>query len=143
MSVVVDASVALKWFLPEPDSVLAEALLRRADTLLAPTLIVSEVCNAAWKRFRRGETTARQLQWVAERITGVGMLLISDEALAVPATAIARRLDHPVYDCLYLALADERGAMLVTADRRLHARVGGTAWESRVTLLSYLGPHER
>jgi predicted nucleic acid-binding protein len=59
MSIVVDASVALKWFLPEPDSAKAEELLGSHDILVAPTLIVSEVCNAVWKRLRRGETTAQ------------------------------------------------------------------------------------
>lgn len=68
MSIVVDASVALKWFLPEPDSAKAEELLGSHDILVAPTLIVSEVCNAVWKRLRRGETTAQHADWVPDRI---------------------------------------------------------------------------
>ena len=143
MTLVVDASIALKWFLPEPDSVPAESLLLRADDLVAPTLIVAEVCNAAWKRFRRGETTERHLDWIADRIGCMGLVLIPDPALAVPATAIARRLDHPVYDCLYLALAEERQATLVTADRRLQARVRGTPWQPWVTLLAELDASSR
>ncbi|QNT70449.1 type II toxin-antitoxin system VapC family toxin [Defluviicoccus vanus] len=136
MTLVVDASVALKWFLPEPDSLAAEAVLRRADDLIAPTLLVAEVCNAAWKRFRRGETTERHLDWIADRIGRMGLALVPDLALAVPATTIARRLDHPVYDCLYLALAEARRATLVTADRRLYTRIRGTPWQPCVTLLA-------
>jgi predicted nucleic acid-binding protein len=44
--------------------------------------------------------------------------------------AIARDLDHPDYDCFYLALAEQRQATLVTADRRLLNRVRGTQWAS-------------
>lgn len=50
--------------------------------------------------------------------------------------AIARRLDQPVYDCLYLAFAEARQATLVTADRHLLSRVRGTPWQSCVTLLA-------
>ncbi|HOT83203.1 MAG TPA: type II toxin-antitoxin system VapC family toxin [Candidatus Defluviicoccus seviourii] len=139
MSLVVDASVALKWFLPEPDSQSAEALLAGREVLIAPTLIISEVCNAAWKRWRRGETTARHAEWVAEGIATVGVMLIGDQDLAVSAMAIARRLDHPVYDCFYLALAEQRDAVMVTADKRLIARVSGTEWQGRVVALADYG----
>lgn len=136
MSVVVDALVALKWFLPEPDSAKAEEMLVADTVLVAPTLIVSEVCNAAWKRLRRGETTAQHACWVAERIRTVGIMLIADETLASAAMHIACYLDHPVYDCLYVALAEQRDASLVTADQRLIARLRGTGWEERVQALA-------
>lgn len=139
MTIVVDASVALKWFLPEPDSAMAEDLLGGNATLVAPTLIVSEVCNATWKRLRRGETTVQHAEWVPDRIGTVGMLLIPDETLAAAAMQIARRLDHPVYDCFYLALAEQRDATMVTADRRLIARVSGTEWQGSVVALADYG----
>jgi predicted nucleic acid-binding protein len=139
MSTVVDASVALKWFLPEPDSAKAEELLAAETILIAPTLIVSEVCNAAWKRLRRGETTAQHAGWIAERIGTLGMMLIEDQTLAAAAMHIACRLDHPVYDCFYLAVAEQRDARMVTADRRLIARLQGTAWEHRVQALADFG----
>lgn len=139
MSLVVDASVALKWFLPEPDSQSAELLLAGREVLIAPTLIISEVCNAAWKRWRRGETTERHTEWVAEGIATVGVTLIGDQDLAVSATAIARALDHPVYDCFYLALAEQRDATLVTADQRLIGCVSGTEWQGRVKALADYG----
>ena len=104
-------------------------------------MIVSEVCNAAWKRRRRGEATERQAERIAVCIATAGVTLIPDQTLARQtlarqAMAIARCLDHPVYDCFYLALAEERAARVVTADRRLIARVGGTAWDGRVQALA-------
>jgi predicted nucleic acid-binding protein len=55
------------------------------------------------------------------------------------AMTIARVLDHPVYDCFYLALAQKEAAALVTADRRLVERVRATPWEGRVVALDAWG----
>ncbi len=55
--------------------------------------------------------------------------------LAARSLALAADLDHPVYDCLYLALAELREASLVTADQRLLARLAGTPWASRALSL--------
>jgi len=49
--------------------------------------------------------------------------------LSARAFALAHELDHPVYDCVYLALAEVEDARLVTADRRLLARLRGSAWQ--------------
>jgi predicted nucleic acid-binding protein len=49
---------------------------------------------------------------------------------------IASQLDHPVYDCFYLALAEARDALLVTADRRLLRKLRGTPWVERVVNLA-------
>ncbi len=54
--------------------------------------------------------------------------IFDDADLARTALAIAIELDHPVYDCIYLALARRRGAPLVTLDRRLTARLAGTRY---------------
>ena len=53
MTLVVDASVALKWFVDEDGSDRAVALLDGDEPLIAPDLVVAEVCNAAWKSLRR------------------------------------------------------------------------------------------
>jgi predicted nucleic acid-binding protein len=51
--VVVDASVAIKWFIQEPDRTAARLLLEPDKRLLAPELLVAEVANAIWKRSSR------------------------------------------------------------------------------------------
>ena len=58
---VIDASVALKWFKEEPDSLAAENAAL-ADTPIAPELIVAEVANAAWTAARRGLLLGRQVR---------------------------------------------------------------------------------
>ncbi|MBI2205724.1 MAG: type II toxin-antitoxin system VapC family toxin [Candidatus Rokubacteria bacterium] len=135
MSRVIDASVATKWFFPEPGSTEAEALLGGEEPLLAPQLIVAEVCNVAWKRLRAGEITAEQATAAA---TEIGRMLDDVSALmplAPRALEIAHALRHPVYDCFYLALADSVDSRVVTADDTLVRRVAGTPWATRVVPL--------
>ena len=69
MTIVVDASVALKWLLPEPDSAMAERVASGDHPLIAPTLVIAESCNAVWKRLRRGEVAADHAQLVVARLT--------------------------------------------------------------------------
>lgn len=135
MTIVVDASVALKWLLPEPDSVDAEGVASGNHVLIAPTLVIAESCNAVWKRLRTGEVAADHAQLVVARLPMFFDALVADANLAPMAMTIARALDHPVYDCFYLALAEKEAAALVTADRRLVERVRATPWQDRVVAL--------
>jgi predicted nucleic acid-binding protein len=90
MALVVDASVAIKWFIDEPD-------------LLAPDLLVPEVCNAAWRKVRRGESHPTQAKQIAQRLRHGVLALRPSAPLAARAMELALDLDHPVYDCFYLA----------------------------------------
>ncbi len=135
MTIVVDASVALKWLLPEPDSGTAERVMSAKGLLIAPTLLVAEACNAVWKRLRRREITTEHTDLVVTQLPQILDRLVADTLLAPAALRIAREIDHPVYDCFYLALAERENAPLVTADRRLVERVSGTPWAGRVVAL--------
>lgn len=116
MTLVVDASVALKWVLDEAGSDAAEALLD--ETLIAPSLWLVEAANALWRRGLRGEITQHG---AADRLTAlldapVSSLPVRDDLVA--ALRLAGQLRHPVYDCLYLAAALRHDVQVVTADRR-------------------------
>jgi predicted nucleic acid-binding protein len=137
--VIIDASVALKWFMEEPQSDVARGILDGDEPLAAPDLIIAEVCNGAWKAVRRNLMTAVQADAMAHQLPRVFEALHPAEGLAAAAMHMARDLDHPVYDCFYLALAEQRDASMVTADRRLIERLYGTAWETRVCALAEFG----
>ena len=141
MTLVVDASVAAKWFVEETGSEAAVALLDLGPELLAPDLLLAEVANVAWKKLRRGEIAPHHLQvpvhWVR---TGVPRL-VPIGSLIEEAIAITVELDHPIYDCVYLALAVRSEAPLITADRRLQGRVAGTRFETRVRPLVESNAH--
>jgi predicted nucleic acid-binding protein len=138
---VIDASVALKWFLPnEPDAGIALGIVREGGFLIAPDLVIAEVCNAAWKSARLGLITGIQVSEIAAELSRFFGAIVATAPLAHRAVAIAGQLDHPVYDALYIALAERDNAQLITADSRLVGKVSGTAWESRTTLLGRYKP---
>jgi predicted nucleic acid-binding protein len=129
---VVDASVALKWFIDEDGSREAAALIASGDSLIAPDLIMPEICNAVWKLARRGAMHEAQKIAVVTRLPSILAELAPTGPLAPRALALSALLDHPAYDCFYLALAEQRNARLVSADRRLIARVAETTWRDLV-----------
>lgn len=126
-ALVVDASVAVKWFIFEDGSSTAHALLASAHDLLAPEFLLVELANVLWKHVRRGEMsqdTARSaLVDASQMLTG----LTDTNRLLASAQTLSFRYDHPIYDCLYLALAMETDAHMVTADARLINKFVGTA----------------
>ncbi len=142
MSLAVDASVACKWFVEEPGSADADKFLAGGDELVAPDLIVAEVCSAFWKKLRAGQITAAQAKAAMEELPGFFDDLVPCHRLGTRALAIAGALDYPVYDCFYLALAELNDVRLVTADARLLGSLAGTPWAERVTGIGGRGPAE-
>jgi len=134
VTLVVDASIAVKWVLPESDSERAAALRETEPDLIAPVLLVAEVGNAVWKRARLGELTAQDAIDAVATAIGIIGALHPLEGLAARAMKIATMLDHPIYDCFYLALAERENIPLMTADRRLSAAAAGLASVKITTL---------
>lgn len=131
---IVDASVAVKWLIEEEGSAAAIALLGRED-LSAPMLLHSEVANAIWKKARRGEfSDDPELALLPEHLADV--VRTHDETPMIGrALALAMELDHPVYDCVYLALAEALDTDLVTADTRFLRKLSGHRLGDRVKAL--------
>lgn len=132
---VVDASVSVKWVLEEDDSWMARELVRAR--LLAPEFMLLECANVLWHRVRRGELdrerASAKLGWLAK----APVTLVADRRLLKAALDMAMTLGHPVYDCLYLALAEDELLPLVTADRHLaEAARRGDVPPGRIVLLN-------
>jgi predicted nucleic acid-binding protein len=117
---IVDASVALKWLIDEEGSEAASALA--AEPLSSPSLILAECANALWAKALRHEISAAEVLERLALLRAAPVLLVPLEELVEDATRLAVTLGHPVYDCLYLALAVREKTRLVTADRQF-ARV--------------------
>ncbi len=114
---IVDASVAIKWVVAEKGT--AEALALFGSRLLAPSLLQAECANILWKKVRRGEMSASEGGIAARLLASFGVELCLPEPELTRVLELAVALDHPAYDCVYLALAEARGVPLVTADERL------------------------
>ena len=124
--IVVDASVAVKWFLPESDSDQATALLASGRKLFAPELVRVEVASAITRRVRLGELAvpyalAACTAWRQALAAGVVTLTPDDDDLA-HAIQLAVDLKHPLQDCLYLACARRLAIPLVTGDVRFREK---------------------
>ncbi len=117
MTVIVDASIAVKWMMPEPGSDAALAIMRRGG-MIAPALIVLEVHHALWKRMRRQETTIEAVGAAARVLADAFDRLEDSARLTEAAGAMSIAFDHPIYECLYVALARRESATLATADLR-------------------------
>jgi predicted nucleic acid-binding protein len=122
-TLVIDASIAVKWVVEESGT--PEALtLRRRARLVAPDLLAAECANVLWKKVRRHELSRQEALLAARLLQGAEIELVPTRALLEAAARIAIELDHPAYDCLYLALAIEKGCRFVTADGRLLRKLG-------------------
>lgn len=96
----------------------ARTVLASAEPIIAPDLIVPEVCNTAWKKAQRGEISWAQAEALVQALPLSFEKLVETAPLAPRALELARQFDHPAYDCFYLALADSVSATLVTDDAR-------------------------
>lgn len=126
MTFVVDASIAAKWFFPEEDSHLAEQLLVLDQPLYAPDLIIAEVTNVLWKHWRREGVDNDNALQIILNLPAAFQRLVTGTELTETAWHWSHTLDHPAYDCFYIACAEHVAGRMVTVDARLLAAVKGT-----------------
>jgi predicted nucleic acid-binding protein len=110
----------VKWWLAESDSALAMSLTGSRG-LIAPDFLSVECANILWKHVRRGEITQATATAALMMLQAAPIARTRDMDLVADAQRLSADLDHPVYDCLYLALALRHGVPVVTADRRFAA----------------------
>ena len=122
MRLVVDASVAVKWVLKEPDSDAARRIVDRAE-LLAPDLLWAESGNVLWRRQRSGELSHSNACDMMLTLQAVPVRAFALFPLLPLALEIALTTRDSIYDCICLALADQEDCRVVTADRRLQNAV--------------------
>lgn len=134
--VVVDASVVVKWLIEEEDSERARHLLVTEQDIHVPSLMASEVANSLSRRARRGTLAPDGAVAHLDSIRLLPLRWANDPEFAPDAARLAVELDHPAYDCMYLALAHRLGVRLVTADMRFADIVATTAHAEVVTRLT-------
>jgi predicted nucleic acid-binding protein len=132
LRLVVDASIAIAYFVPERFSKGALLWLSGPHSLLAPDFLVVEAINVLWKKMRRGEITRAEAEGIMTAMAAGDIPLLPASRYGRTAWRMAVELDHSLYDCFYLALAVAEGGVLVTADRGFHRRVTASRWADRI-----------
>lgn len=120
MMIVVDASVAVKWFIQEDHTAEAERLLDGSFSLGVPELIYPEFGGILWKKARRGETTIAESRKIVDAFRKMKLRPFSHSPLLKASYVGAEITGQTVYDWMYLALAVSLSCEFVTADERFY-----------------------
>lgn len=136
---VVDASVGIKWFVPEVHAEAARCLLSTDHNLLVPDIFFPEIGNILWKRVRRSEDSPERAKAVLAAFEVLSLDVYDSQSLMPFALDIAIQRDRTVYDSLYLALAILNQCSMVTADLRLFNALANSPFASSIVWVESLG----
>ncbi|MDI6640264.1 MAG: type II toxin-antitoxin system VapC family toxin [Methanocellales archaeon] len=119
-AIIIDASVAVKWFNQEEDTdkalILREEHIDGIKMLCAPTQLTYEVCNTIWKNTQIPDEDAEK---AAGALNDLDLNLTQSEKEDLARTmSIAREKDVTFYDASYIQLAEKLGTTLYTADQK-------------------------
>jgi predicted nucleic acid-binding protein len=143
LNLVIDASVLIKFYVPEILSDKAEELLNRVAQgdvmLLAPDLIYPEVGNILWKKQQMKELTRPEVEEITDAIVSLPLNIEASKLLLPLAIDIGIAYKITIYDALYLSMARIYETKMITADRKLADAMAKTDLKEYV---SWLGSHK-
>jgi predicted nucleic acid-binding protein len=132
MTLVVDASVAIRWLFKLDGADRAEALFLSGERLVAPDFVLVEMTNTAWKFVQFERQPAELVTAIIRNAEKAFEELVPAAESAARAFEIALQLRHAAYDCFYLAVAESRRCPLITADDKFIRRCAGTSFADLV-----------
>jgi len=130
--IVVDASVGVKWFVPEVHAAEARQWRAVANLHTLSVFFDIEIANVVWKKLQRGELNRAEADAILAALPALPLARQAEMPLIAEAFDLAAQSGRTVYDCLYLALASQLGGKVVTADQRLYNSLAASAWASLV-----------
>lgn len=132
---VIDSSVAIKWYVPEPHD--AEALRLRTGgvALHCPDFLKIELAAILWKKIRRDGLPRSEADNILDDLAKIAVTWHPSDSLVPAAFNLADRTNRTVYDCLYLALAVQLDGVMITADEKLANALATTVWSRHVRKL--------
>lgn len=117
MTVVIDTSVIVKWFIAEQGHEEAVRLLQSGERRMCPDIALEETANALRRKLRLNDVSIEQMREAITRLPIYLKNVVPSVELLQAACPLAEKVDHSVYDCMFLALAQREGdAVLVTTD---------------------------
>lgn len=130
-AIVVDASVGLKWFVPEVHAVEARQWRNLPYEFHVPSIFFElEIANVLWKKVRRTEISHADADMILSQLSTLPLTRHPESTLLKEAFKLAGQTQRTVYDCLYLALAEQLSGKLLTADLRLYNSLSATSWNT-------------
>ena len=139
MKLVIDASVVIKFYIPEILSDKAVEALSRVTVgelvLFAPDLVYPETGNILWKKQSRRELTSDEVDEIANAIIALPMIIESSKPIIPLAVSIAMHSGITVYDAMYVAVARIYGTKMITADKKLTDALAKTEFNNDVLWL--------
>jgi predicted nucleic acid-binding protein len=121
-AIVIDTSIALQWVLPEGGSERSFEYVRADDVISADVLLV-EAANVLAKKVRAKDITGQEAIHALELVRSGLTRLVRSEPLIGRALELSIVLSHPVYDCVFLACAEQVKGRLATRDAPFIKRV--------------------
>ena len=132
MKYVVDASIAVKWYIPEIYERETDRLLKGRHQLYVPELILPEFSNIIWKKVRRGEITEAEGETIVAAFLRKRWTIASHKRTLQSAFTGAVSTGQTVYDWTYLALAISLSCEFVTADEKFYKALEPTAFKANL-----------
>ena len=129
---VLDASVAIKWFIPEIHSDMARYVSRLQARLHVPSFIRLEMGSVLAKKIRREELARDEGDVILKEFSQLPLQYHPDERLFHAGYALALVTHQSLYDCLYLALAETIDGALITADRKFFQTLSNGPYGPRI-----------
>jgi len=123
MIIIPDSSIVVSSLFGQEDAVHASSVLEAGHVLIAPDLLAVEVANAIWRLRRMGQIEEAEAESALSEFRLLPITLVRLADLYTAAYRIAVTCNHSLYDCTFLALAEQRNGMVVTADRRLLTKI--------------------
>ena len=138
ISYVLDASVVVKWFIPEEHSESALKLREMDGRFYAPSFLTLEIGNVLAKKRRRNELAPAEVEGIWQAFRQAPIRRHADETLVLAAFDLAQQTHTTLYDNLYLALGIELDIPFVTADRKFYQAIRTTPYRRRVSWIEDL-----
>lgn len=139
MNLVIDASVLIKFYIPEILSDKAQGILDSVNqgevTLLAPDLVYAEAGNILWKKYRFKELTRSEVEEILDALILLPLRVASSKKLLPLAVQIGMVYGITVYDAMYLSLSKIYETRMMTADRKLFEKMAKTDLKKNVAWL--------
>lgn len=136
MRLIIDASVALKWFIPEEFSDAADQIISSEHDLIAPEFMLIELGNVFWKKTKLGEMSFKAAEDALYEASHSPIYYYPvTKSLIARSLNLAQQFKHPVYDCIYLALAEQEAGTVITADKKFFGQIAGDQWKKHIMWL--------